>query len=220
MTTNPHQTFIRDTADADVEAIHEPIAREKAEPRDGYEPISIWLVFLFLALAGWGGWYLGAFSGDWNAMVYDERAQAGAAPAAEAKASDMLTLGRRAYVRCQACHQPTGQGLPGTYPPLAGSPYATGPAERAAAIVLNGLQGPLVIDGETFDNIMPAHRDLMTDLEIAAVLTYVRQSWGNDAPAVAPEDVARVRAATAERGAAWTAGELDQFALPEPEPAE
>jgi mono/diheme cytochrome c family protein len=104
--------------------------------------------------------------------------------------------GATIYQRCAACHQANGIGVPNTFPPLAGSEIATGPAARPIGIVLHGLSGPIVVRGETFNSAMPPYGTgvPMSDAEVAAVLTYVRQSWGNSAPPVSAADVARVRA--------------------------
>jgi mono/diheme cytochrome c family protein len=90
----------------------------------------------------------------------------------------------------------------------AGSEYVLGEEERVVRIVLRGLSGPVTVKGQTFNGVMPAWADQLSDAEIAAVLTYVRSSWGNRAEAITAEKVARERAATTGRTAPWTAGEL------------
>jgi len=83
-----------------------------------------------------------------------------------------------------------------------------GEEERVVRIVLHGLQGPVTVKGGTYNGAMPAWADVMSDAEIAAVLAYVRSSWGNSAGAIAVEKVAQERAATAGRTTPWTAAEL------------
>lgn len=95
------------------------------------------------------------------------------------------------------CHQANGQGLPGSFPPLAGSGFAN--AANVAIpinVVTRGIQGPLTVKGAQYNGVMPAYGTgiEMSDEEVAAVLTCVRQSWGNTASAGTPEDVAKVRA--------------------------
>ena len=129
-------------------------------------------------------------------------AAAVAAPAAQ---------GQQAYQRCSICHQPTGQGVPGSFPPLAGSEWAT--AANAALpirLVLHGLQGAITVKGQKFNAAMPAYGtgQAMSDAEVAAVVTYVRSAWGNKASAVTAADVAKERAATASRTTPWTAADL------------
>lgn len=131
-----------------------------------------------------------------------------AAPGAEAPATQ--TSGEQLYQRCTSCHQSNGEGLAGTYPALAASEYAT--AANVAVpirIVTRGMEGPLTVKGTQYNGIMPPYGVgiEMTDDEVAAVLTYVRQSWGNRASAVTPEDVAKERATRTTSGPV-TAAEL------------
>lgn len=92
---------------------------------------------------------------------------------------------------CAVCHQAGGTGLPGTFPPLAGSEWATGDPEIPIAIVLRGAQGPLKVGANTYNSSMPPQA--LKDDQIAEILTYVRSSWGNTASAVTPVQVAAVR---------------------------
>ena len=93
---------------------------------------------------------------------------------------------------CAACHQANGRGLPGSFPPLAGSGEFYGDPQNHARIIVHGLKGEIVVQGETWDRIMPPQGNL-SDYTIAAIATYVRHSWGNDDGIVLPEDVAAVR---------------------------
>lgn len=110
--------------------------------------------------------------------------------------------GEQLYQRCVTCHQANGQGLPGAFPPLAGGEHANAANPSVPIrIVLYGLQGPITVKGQPFSGLMPAYGTgiQMTDQEVAAVLTYVRSSWGNSASAITPEQVAAER--TAQRPA-------------------
>jgi len=91
--------------------------------------------------------------------------------------------------KCAACHQLTGQGLPGVFPPLKGSAVVNS-ADPTAHIrtVLRGLSGK-TIDGVTYPTPMPAFADQLTDDEVVAVVSYERMNWGNHGPPVKPEDV-------------------------------
>jgi mono/diheme cytochrome c family protein len=195
--------------------IHEPIFREKAEPKDGYEPVPLWLMFGALTLMGVMGWYLGMYSGGFRPDVYDERALLkGGLQLAEDRAAepvDPMVLGRRVYNNCMACHQADGRGVAGNYPPLDGSARVTGREEVLAALLLHGLEGQITAGGEVYDGIMPGWSHL-GDEQIAAVMTYIRTSWSNTAPAVAPELVAAVRGSTEGRRSAFQAAELEAFA--------
>lgn len=105
-----------------------------------------------------------------------------------------LAEGKKVYdFYCMACHQTNGMGVPGMNPPLGGTDWVTGDKNRLIGVVLNGLSDPIEINGETYQNAMASHRHL-TDRQISDVLTYIRKSFGNDADAVTPDEVASVRA--------------------------
>jgi mono/diheme cytochrome c family protein len=136
-------------------------------------------------------------------------------PVAEARAPHTPPLhvqgvdGKQVYsTTCAACHQATGEGIEGTYPPLAGSEWVNGDEAKVVRIVLNGVTGPVEVAGETYNGMMPAWGPVLKDENIAAVLTYVRTSWGNKAAPITASTVAKIRAATASRSTPWTAAEL------------
>jgi mono/diheme cytochrome c family protein len=138
-------------------------------------------------------------------------AQAATVSSAPAAAAPSTPDGRQLYQRCAVCHQPAGQGMAGTFPPLAGSEWAI--AANVALpirVVLKGLQGPVTVKNQKFNGTMPAFGtgQPMNDADVAALLTYIRSSWGNKASAVTVEDVAKERSATAARTTPWTAGDL------------
>jgi mono/diheme cytochrome c family protein len=110
--------------------------------------------------------------------------------------------------RCAACHQADGSGIPGMFPPLAGSEWMTGDSGRPIRILLHGLEGETEVKGEVYSGMMPAWGGALSDAEIAAVLTYARSHLGNDAGPVTAAEVAKIRAATASRKTPWTAKEL------------
>jgi mono/diheme cytochrome c family protein len=122
-----------------------------------------------------------------------------------------MVVGRRVYNSCATCHQMDGQGVAGAYPPLAGAEWVTGDPRVLSRILLHGLQGPISVRGVLYNGAMPGWSRL-SDGEIAAVLTYIRNSWGNAAGAVSPDVVAEVRRSEATRASAWTADELDRLA--------
>jgi nitrite reductase (NO-forming) len=98
---------------------------------------------------------------------------------------------------CSTCHQLNGEGLPGVFPPLAKSDFLRTDKKRAIGIVLQGLSGPIEVNGKPFNSVMPPLPNL-TDHEIADVLTYVQRSFGNEGEAVADAEVAEVRAGIAK----------------------
>jgi nitrite reductase (NO-forming) len=99
-------------------------------------------------------------------------------PGRELGEEELMKLGSQVFGRvCTQCHQAQGQGLPGTFPPLASSDYLMADEKRAIDIVMNGLRGPIVVNGVTYTSEMP--KPGLTDVEVAAVLSYVRNSFGN-----------------------------------------
>ncbi|MDH3583384.1 MAG: c-type cytochrome, partial [Phycisphaerae bacterium] len=114
---------------------------------------------------------------------------------------------------CFACHQPNGQGLPGVAPTLVQSQWVTGSTRRLIRIALDGMSGPLQVKGRRLENlpVMPGHRALANDSQLADVLTYVRWEWGNRAGPISAREVREIRAATAKRQLPWTAEELQQL---------
>jgi len=121
----------------------------------------------------------------------------------------LISRGRTLFAHCMTCHQANGAGLPPLYPPLDESPFVTGDPERLARILLHGLQGRIEVLGRTYDQSMPA-APFKKDADIAAIMSYIRQAWDNDADPVTPEFVAGVREATKDRLQPWTAGELGE----------
>lgn len=212
MSVDPSSELRLDQAgasDEQLQKVHAILLREKPEPTEGLSPLPLMLLGLMSTLILFSAIYLGRYSGGFDPLVYDERIlpgmlEGGAAPAVQ----DPKVLGKRVFANCIACHQPTGQGLPGAYPPLAGSEWATGPDERILRIVLNGLSGPITVKNTQFNNSMPAFGPQLRDEQIANVLTYVRSEWGNNAPAVSPDKVKEIRSAVAGRAGPWSPEEL------------
>nr|WP_255657109.1 cytochrome c [Lysobacter lactosilyticus] len=96
---------------------------------------------------------------------------------------------------CANCHGSRGEGRFPVFPPLAGSPRVTGDPARLASIALNGMSGPIEVNGVAYDGLMPAF-DHLDDRELALVLSHVRRSWGNDASEMTEADIAWIRGAT------------------------
>ena len=96
---------------------------------------------------------------------------------------------------CSTCHQENGQGLADVFPPLAKSDVLAGTPTRAVEIVLNGLSGPVTVNGKHYNSVMPPMSQLNDD-EVANILTYVLNTWGNSGPAISAAQVADIRAKT------------------------
>ena len=179
------------------------------------EPVSVWLIVLIMVIMFGGGMFLFANSGGFQSNVYNANAVSwsGAGSGGPAAPPDPMVVGKRIYTRnCAVCHQSEGQGVAGQFPPLAGSEWVISEGwhgdNHIVQIVLDGLHGPVTVDGKTYNNAMAPWGTVLKDAEIAAVLTYVRNSWGNEAPAIPVEFVADIRSQDTGRKDPWTEKEL------------
>ena len=180
--------------------------REKADPYEAKNPIP-WYVLMVVALTiTFGVVYIARSAhletpSDWG----DGRVAAELT--GERKASGAKADGAAIYASlCAACHQANGGGLPGVFPPLAGSEWVNGKETVVASIVLHGVTGEISVKGGTFNGAMPAFKEQLDDDQLAAVLTHLRSQWGNSSPAVSRETVAKVREQLKERKASFAGG--------------
>lgn len=210
-------------SDSDIQKVHSILLREKPEPEENKMPLPLWLLGFIAAWIFGVSIYVihnrGGLEITFNkaALVYDERytsAMDAAGGPAKPKV-DPLVQGKKLFNgTCATCHQATGQGVPGVYPPLAKSEWANGPEERVIRILLHGLTGELKVQGGTYNGSMPNFGKgggyNWSDENIAYVLTYVRQEWGNTAGAIDPAKVAEIRTkAAVSRDKPWTQTELE-----------
>ena len=226
---------------SDVAGAHAAITREKPEPgisgaaKDPklvYPAFPLWFIILNVVAIFWAGAYLFLFSGAFRSDVYNDRMGtpglffagegAGGPGAAEAEAEDPVKLGEAFYkLNCVTCHQPTGQGASGAFPPLVNSEWVLGSEKRLAAILLNGVQGPITVHGKkaSYSGLMQAWGPILSDKQIAYMLTYIRQAWGNSASPITPDQIASARVEFGGRTASWTEEELleipDDATLPD-----
>jgi mono/diheme cytochrome c family protein len=209
-----HPSPIR-AGDSATAAVTEALLPEPQVTRGVYTPI--WLIILSSVMLYWGWLYLDRNGGRFHPLVFNPGEQLADVEARvpHSEADALRAEGRRVYTTyCVACHQPDGRGTPGQFPPLAGSDWVNnlGP-NRQIRIVLNGLQGPITVSGQEFNNAMLPWRDQLPDADIAAVLTFVRgnKEWGNSGSPVTPAHVKAIREATANKGTYWTPPELLQI---------
>jgi mono/diheme cytochrome c family protein len=196
-----------------VQGMHSSVIREHGEPRDGFEPVPFWVAVVCGGLLAWGGWYVGTYTADFRPDVFDRSDLKDVAPPAKAApdpnpktVDELKRVGEQKYQTiCAACHGANGQGQPAqNIPPLDGSEWVAGDeasAARLARIVLYGLNGPIPVKGRTYSGaVMPQQGNVLKDYEIAGVLTYVRNSWGNKSdpdnakPAITADEVKAARA--------------------------
>jgi mono/diheme cytochrome c family protein len=118
-------------------------------------------------------------------------ATASAEATATVAAAPAVADGEKVYNQnCSSCHQPNGQGLPSSFPPLAGNPTVTGDAAEVIHIVKYGKSGPIKVGTAQYNGMMPAWGQSLSNADIAAVVTYIRSAWGNKASPVTEAQVA------------------------------
>jgi len=208
---------------SDVQEVHAAIQREKREPRVGLEPLSIWLIAVYGLALFLGGAYLGRYSGNFSGDSLDPLggpppAKKGAVGPGGGEQQVELSphdRGKKIFsANCQTCHQANGLGVPGQYPPLAGSEFTNGGSRRMGMIVLKGLQGPVTVKGQKFGTaVMQPWDKTLTDQKIADVMTYERSEWGNKASPVTKEQIAALRKELANHPESY--GEQDILAAPD-----
>ena len=208
---------------ADVHEVHAAIQREKREPRVGLEPLSIWLIAVYGLAIFTGGAYLGRYSGNFSGdgldpMMGPPPAKKGGGGQGQQQEQAELSpkdRGKKIFAaNCQTCHQANGQGVPGQYPPLAGSEFTTGGSRRMGMIVLKGLQGPVKVKGQQYGSaVMQPWDKTLTDQKIADVMTYERSEWGNTASPVTAEQIAALRKELASHAESFN--EHDILAAPD-----
>jgi len=173
---------------------------EVAPLSSNQEPLPLWLYlvcgfFLFLAGSSFTG------VGNFSLGMLDQGPGGPSGPPAgaiqqTAVATNPMDIGKALYGgNCANCHQGTGMGQPGSYPPLVASEWVMGTKERLAAIMLHGISGPISVKGDTFSTqVMPGWGGNFNDEKLAAIMTYIRGTWGNTGDPVKPEEVAAARA--------------------------
>ncbi len=121
------------------------------------------------------------------------QAAASASAAADAQNPASASDGATVYLEnCSSCHQTSGEGVSGAFPPLAANPVVTGNPVTVIAIVKNGLEGKIVVHGNAYSGIMPAWKKQISDQQIAEVISYIRSAWNNNAGAVSLSQIQAV----------------------------
>lgn len=186
-------------------------AVRETEPQVGTGAVPMWLMILPVLLFFGGALYF-----DWNGGWFNPSVHA---PYSSLNQIELLQPvgGDRALIRgklvyeqvCALCHGVDGAGKPGQAPPFIGSEWVlTENVGQMIRIPLQGLAGPITVKGEEWSLAMPAMGAALPDDDLAAVLSYMRNAWGNQAEPITPEQVKEVRDGTKGRTQPWTATEL------------
>ena len=166
-------------------SIPAPVLRENPEPTSSNAPIPLALTSVFFVIIFLAGIYLALNSGGFRSDVFSPKlvSWSGGGAGGVAAPVDPKVVGKRIYTQnCVVCHQTSGLGMPGQFPPLVGSEWVVGgdwvADNHLVSILLHGMQGAVQVKGVTYNNAMPPWKQLKDD-QIAAVLTYIRSEWGS-----------------------------------------
>lgn len=183
---------------------------ETPEPQAGRAPVPVWLFVLLFVVLFWAMYCFDRRSGWFNPYVYQPYTSLAQLQSFQPPTGGPnLDRGKAVYENvCALCHNTDGNGKPNQAPSFVGSEWVMGSPNRLIRIPLAGLAGPVQVKGETWSLAMPAMGAAIPDDDLAAVLTYMRQSWGNKASAITPEQVKAIRAEVGNRSQPWSAAEL------------
>ncbi|CAM5781283.1 c-type cytochrome [Castellaniella caeni] len=176
--------------------------RENNEPFEGSNPIPKTVLFIIGALLVWAVYHLYVSYTPMPPAVGDDRVAADFIVPKTADGGQLYTA------NCVACHQATGAGVPGVFPPLSKSEWVDDPdASVMVRIVLHGIHGPLTVEGAKYNGEMPHFQEKFSDEELAAIVSHVRSSFGNTASKIDAQFVAKVREETKGQATPWKGDE-------------
>lgn len=190
---------------------------QEAEPTATRSTAPMWIIVVTLILLFVGGYYFDRHSGWFNQQIYAPYNSAAQLESFQPKSDEAAALARGKAVYesvCGICHGTDGLGKPGQAPLLAGSEWVTAKGvNRLVHIAQAGVMGPITVAGKDWNMAMAGMGAALPDEDLAAVLTYIRSSWGNKAGPVTAKDVQKIRQEMGKSGQPMTADKL--MALPE-----
>lgn len=202
--------------DEEMVEVHTKLNKEKHPPTKGFLMAPLIFVFVFGCLIFVCSIQLAHSTNGFQVHPPKEVVKLSDEEKEALRIERKIDSGKKLFAaNCASCHQASGLGLGDQYPPLAGSEWVTVNPELIIKVILKGLKGEIKVKGKTYSPAggMAAVSNLKTDREIANVTTYVRQAWGNDAPEVSAEEVAQVRADSADQKDQWIGKELQSIYL-------
>ena len=183
-----------------------PRLRENQDPNESNRPLPWFLVMSLGAMAMWGAFYIVSTPSGENSSYGDQRTVTDLRPAVVLAGAAPTVDGKQLYsAKCAACHQATGLGVAGVFPPVAASEWVLGDEKILTNILLHGVNGEMIVKGNKYNGAMPAWKSLSDD-ELAAVLTYIRSDWGNAAPPIKAETIKSQRELTKDRKEPYSGG--------------
>lgn len=187
MSTGDERNIDYEAGTASVVDMHDSVRREKALQPSGSESLGLFPLLLcgLVLVAGGGFLFKNANGFSDSTYIYanyvpDPRPVSDDGDDVEediAWIDKWMNEGKKVYGNCAACHQPTGTGAPGMFPPLVGSEWVDGGTARLGAILLHGINGPFSVAGQSYNQLMPAWGTL-SDKKVAQVITYIRREFG------------------------------------------
>ena len=183
-----------------------PRKRENQDPNENNRPLPWFLVMSLGAMAMWGAFYIVSIPSGENSAYGDQRTVADLRPLVVATGAAPGVDGKQLYgAKCAACHQGSGLGVAGVFPPLAASEWVVGDEKILTNILLHGVNGEMIVKGNKYNGAMPAWNQLSDD-ELAAVLTYIRSDWGNAAAPIPAGTIKSQRELTKDRKEPYNGG--------------
>ena len=172
--------------------------KSDSEPAASHAPVPVWIFALMLVLLFLGAVYFDYHSGWFDKQVYAPYPSANELALYQPKsgAAAMAAHGKAVYETvCGICHGADGLGKPGQAPPLAGSEWVARDVLSLARVPLSGLNGTIQVKGQQWNLSMAPMGAGLSDADLAAVLSYIRTSWGNNYGAVSADELKATRAA-------------------------
>ena len=190
---------------------HVKLNEIKHEPTKGFLQAPLIFVFVFGCLIFVCSIQLAHTTNDFQLHPPQEIVELTAEEKEALRLERKINSGEKIFAaRCASCHQANGLGITGQYPPLAGSNWVTSNPALLTNIILKGLKGEIVVKGETYGTSAAVNMAAVpiNDREIANVVTYVRQAWGNDAEEILENEVANIRTDSSDQQDQWTGDQL------------